>query len=302
MEDETLRPDYLFGDLWVYRRPGPVSGCRGEVHEHRDVYSPQLDNRRTVLVYLPPSYAREPGRRYPVLYLQDGNNVFDTGTSFGGVDWHIDHAIEEMGARGEIREAIAVGIHNTVGRMAEYTPSWDPRFEGGQAERYAEFVVETVKPFVDRSYRTLTGPQDTAVMGSSLGGLVSFWMGWHYPRVFSMVGAVSTSIWWDKRSILRDVASTPPGTQGLKIWLDIGTHEGGDRDGDGVRDMVADSRDLRDLLLDRGFRMGEDLQYYEDAGAGHNELAWRLRVARPLRFFFGLEASAPQTTDERSRR
>ena len=129
-------------------------------------------------------------------------------------------------------------------------------------------------------------------MGSSLGGLVSFWIGWHFPQVFSMVGAISTSIWWDTRSILRDVDSAPPGTQGLRIWLDVGTYEGGSsRNGDGVTDMVHDSRDLRDLLLERGFRLHEDLEYFEDAGAGHNEYAWQLRVERPLTFFFGNEVA-----------
>jgi len=289
------RPERLFGSLWVYRRPPIGSRCRGWIKEHRDFYSPQLENRRTVLVYLPPSYYDEPTKRYPVLYLQDGNNVFDTGTAFMGVAWNIEYAIERLAAASAIRECMAVGVFNTMGRMAEYTPSWDRRFEGGQAERYAEFLASTVKPFVDRVYRTLPGPTDTAVMGSSLGGLVSFWIGWHYPRVFSMVGAVSTSVWWDARSILRDVDGAPPGTQGLRIWLDVGTYEGGsDRDGDGVTDMVSDSRDLRDRLLDRGFRLHRDLEYFEDAGAGHNEAAWRDRVERPLLFFFGTKTAGSE--------
>ena len=283
----TERPERLFGDLWIYKNQGLGSSCKGWIKEHRDFYSPQLNNRRMVLVYLPPSYYEDRLKRFPVLYLQDGNNVFDTGTAFAGVGWNIEYAIERLAAAGKIRECIAVGVFNTMGRMAEYTPSWDLRFEGGQAEKYALFLTDTVKSFIDRHYRTLPNPEDTAVMGSSLGGLVSFWIGWHFPQVFSMVGAISTSVWWDTRSILRDVDSAPPGTQGLRIWLDVGTYEGGsDRDGDGVTDMVHDSRDLRDLLLARGFRLHQDLEYFEDAGAGHNEYAWQLRVERPLTFFF----------------
>jgi len=285
--DGLERPADLFADLWIYRSPPPQSSYCGTIEEHRNFYSPQLDNRRTVLVYLPPSYHREPSRRYPVLYLQDGNNVFDTGTAFAGVDWHVDHAIERLSAQGKLPEIIAVGVFNTADRMAEYTPSWDPRFEGGLAEKYADFLIDQVKDFVDGNYRTLPEAAHTAIMGSSLGGLVSFWIGWRHPEVFSCVGAVSTSIWWDSRSLIDEVRREPDGSRNLRVWLDIGTYEGGDRDGDGVSDMVADSRDLRDLLLARGFSLHHNLEYFEDPGARHDELAWRHRVERPLQFFFG---------------
>lgn len=287
--NEEDRPNRLFEDLWIYQQRSSLSSCKGWIKEHRDFYSPQLDNKRTILVYLPPSYFEDEKKRYPVLYLQDGNNVFDTGTAFAGVAWNIEYAIERLSAAKEIRECIAVGVFNTMGRMAEYTPSWDPRFQGGKAELYGDFLANTVKIFIDGAYRTNPTPENTAIMGSSLGGLVSFWIGWHFPKVFSLVGAVSTSIWWDTRSILRDIDSAPPGTQGLRIWLDVGTYEGADRDGDGVSDMVSDSRDLRDLLLERGFRLHKNLEYFEDPGAHHNEAAWRDRVERPLRFFFGLD-------------
>jgi len=283
-----VKPDRLFDDLWVYENPGHISQCEGKIVEYSHFYSPQLNNRRTVLVYLPPQYFANPTEHFPVLYLQDGNNVFDTGTSFAGVAWNVEYAIEELTDLGLMRPCIAVGIYNTMGRMSEYTPSWSSRFEGGEAQKYARFMIDSVKPFVDRSYRTLPDSEHTAVMGSSLGGLVSMWIGWNYPEVFSKVGAISTSIWWDKRSLIDEIRDTnrEERRSKLQIWLDVGTYEGGTGGFGRVSPMVSDSRDLRELLIERGFTLHRDLEYFEDVGSGHNEGAWRDRVDGPLTFFF----------------
>jgi predicted alpha/beta superfamily hydrolase len=125
-------------------------------------------------------------------------------------------------------------------------------------------------------------------MGSSLGGLVSLWIGWNYPEVFSKIGAISTSIWWDHRSIMDEIRATEREERRSKlmIWLDVGTYEGGVSHFGEVSSMVRDSRDLRDLLLERGFTLHGDLEYFEDVASGHNEAAWRDRVDGPLTFFF----------------
>jgi predicted alpha/beta superfamily hydrolase len=283
-----MRPDRLFEDYWVYEKPGHISNCKGQIIEHSQFYSPQLGNRRTILVYLPPEYFTSPMKQFPVIYLQDGNNVFDTGTSFAGVAWNVEYAIEELTEEGLMRPCIAVGIYNTMGRMSEYTPSWSSRFEGGEADKYGRFLIDSIKPFIDRNYRTLPDAENTAIMGSSLGGLVSMWLGWTYPDVFSKVGAISTSIWWDKRSIIDEIKDTQREERRgkLQIWLDVGTYEGGPTGVAAVSSMVRDSRDLRELLIDRGFTLHRDLEYFEDVGSGHNEGAWRDRVDGPLTFFF----------------
>ncbi len=259
------------------------AGC---IEWHTDFYSPQLDNTRTICVYLPPGYFADTARRYPVLYLQDGNNVFDTGTAFTGVDWGIDDAIASLSSRGLMEPIIAVGIFNTPGRMAEYSPSWDPRFEGGKGDAYLEFVVEEVKFFVDRTYRTRPERDSTAVAGSSMGGLISLWMAWRRPDVFSKVAALSSSLWWGGGWLTRWIASSAPPRPLPTVWLDVGTYEGWGME-DGVSSMVKAHRDLRDVLLAKGFVPGVDLFYYEDAGAPHSETAWASRAAMFLRCFFG---------------
>lgn len=235
------------------------------------VWSPQLRNRRDILVYLPPSYA-EGGRRYPVIYMHDGQNLFDEATSYCG-EWQVDETMEELSREGI--EAIVVGIPNQgERRIDEYGPFLDSRNRGGRGEQYLAFIVQTLKPRIDRRFRTLTGRAHTGIMGSSMGGLISLYGFFRYPQVFGLAGVMSPSLWFAGRTIFDTVQRAPfvPG----KIYLDIGTGESDH--------MVADARRMRRLLRRKGYRPGHDLYYVEERGAGHCEADWAARLRHAIPF------------------
>jgi predicted alpha/beta superfamily hydrolase len=236
-----------------------------------------------VLVYLPPCYQQQATRRFPVLYLQDGQNVFDGETAFvAGQEWFVDESAEALIRRGQIRPLIIVAIYNAgVHRIEEYTPTRDPQLRrGGKAYLYGKFLIQELKPMIDATYRTLRGRRHTAIGGSSLGGLVSLYLGLKHPQVFGRVAALSPSIWWDNRVILKMVRAFDADHRPA-IWFDTGTREGGS-----PARILRDSRALRDELIQKGWRMGRNLAYFEAVGADHSEASWARRVPTVLRFFY----------------
>jgi predicted alpha/beta superfamily hydrolase len=252
----------------------------GEIRHHPAFHSRFLTRDRDVVVYLPPGYAEHPERRYPVLYMHDGQNLFDGATSFlPGQEWQVDETAERLARSGEILPLIVVGVYNGLDQRAnEYTPVADAKYRtGGEADAYGRLLVEELKPFVDSRYRTLPGPANTGLGGSSLGGVVSLYLGLKYPRVFGRLAVVSPAVWWGRHDLVRRVLDLPNKTR-QRIWLDIGAAEG--------EDTVADARTLCKALTARGWRLGHDLQYMEAQGAAHNETAWAARVEPILRFLF----------------
>ena len=230
------------------------------------------------MVYLPPGYDEQPWRHFSVMYLHDGQNLFDGATAFiPGQDWHVGQTADALISRGEVEPIIIVGMYNTKARIREYTPTWVPKLGGGRADRYAKFLIEEVKPFVEREYRTLAGTQHTGLGGSSLGGLVSLYLGLKHADVFGRIAALSPSVWWNQRAIARFAAGAEVKPR-PRIWLDIGTREG--------PRIVPDVEQFRDVLLQKGWRLGEDLHYERVEGAEHNEAAWAQRVGPFLRFLF----------------
>jgi predicted alpha/beta superfamily hydrolase len=242
-------------------------------------HSEILPDDRAVSVYLPEQYREQEERRFPVLYLQDGQNLFDGRTSYiAGRTWNAHTTANLLTERGEIEPLILVGIANTgLRRMAEYTPTRDFKMGGGEGRSYGRLLIEELKPLIDRSYRTLAGPANTGVGGSSLGGLISLYLGFAHPEVFGKVAVMSPSLWWDHRSILNAIndQKTKPD---LRVWLDMGTAEG-------LR-HVRDTDMLERLLLKRGWRSGVDLTYVKAQGAVHDERAWSERFGDVLRFLF----------------
>ena len=246
----------------------------GTVMVLRDVQSPELENVRDVLAYLPPSYG-EGERRYPVIYMHDGQNLFDQATSFGD-EWRVDETMEA--AAGEGVEAIVIGIPN-VGdeRCEEYSPFVDAKAGGGRGDQYLEFLVSTLKPMVDRSFRTLPERASTGLVGSSMGGLISLYGFFHHPEVFGFAGVMSPSLWFAERAIFPFVEGAPTGPG--RVYLDVGTREG--------EATLADARRLRDLLERKGYVPGDRLLYVEDVGAGHTESAWAERFGKAVRLMLG---------------
>ena len=218
-------------------------------------------------------------REYPVLYLHDGQNLFDGATSFiPGMDWHVGQTADQCIQEGRIEPLIIVGIYNAgKQRLGEYTPTRAPKLGGGRANRYAKFLLDEVRPFVKGNYRVREGVGNTGIGGSSLGGLVSLYLGLREPRTFGKIAALSPSIWWNERVILR-FAATAPVEPLPRIWLDIGTGEG--------RRIVDDVERFRDVLLKKGWQAGRNLHYERVEGAEHNEAAWAQRVGPFLQFLF----------------
>ncbi len=259
--------------------PPPLAPA-GELRRHERFRSNFLEAERDVLVFLPPGYAAETGRRYPVLYLHDGQNLFDGATSFiPGQHWRVGETAQALIEARAVEPLIIVGIYNTGNRrVEEYTPVEDARFKvGGKADLYGRLIVEELKPFIDAQYRTRRGAEHTGLGGSSLGGLVSLYLGLRYPGVFGKLAVVSPSVWWDGRRILGDVEALGSKTD-ARIWLDMGTEEG--------PRAVGDARLLRDALLTKGWDLDRDLHYHEAHGARHTEAAWAERVEPILRFLY----------------
>ncbi len=238
-----------------------------------------LRNQRDLIIYLPPGYHAQPHRQFPVLFLHDGQNLFDGATSFiPGMDWHVGHTADQYIYEGRVEPLIIVGIYNAgKQRLQEYTPTRMPRLGGGRASRYARFLIEEVRPFLEYNYRILGGMENTGIGGSSLGGLVSLFLGLRMPNVFGKIAALSPSVWWNQRVILRFAEAAPVDPR-PRVWLDIGTREGGR--------IVEDVERFRDVLLRKGWQWERDLHYERVDGAEHNEAAWAQRVGPFLQFLF----------------
>jgi predicted alpha/beta superfamily hydrolase len=250
------------------------------------LYSPQLNNSRDILVYLPPSY-HQSTRRYPVIYMQDGQNLFDDDASYAG-EWGVDETMETLGLE-EGLEAIIVGIPNAgIHRLDEYTPFRDRRLGGGRGDAYLDYLCETIKPLIDRDFRTLPDRRRTGILGSSLGGLISLYAFFERPAVFGFAGVMSPSLWFAGEAIFDYVASAVyvPG----KIYLDAGTREYGEElshrahRAAASRRYYASVRRMKGLLVRKGYRPLRDLMHVEEKWAGHSESSWARRLPPALRF------------------
>jgi predicted alpha/beta superfamily hydrolase len=256
-----------------------VSDSRLTLRTHERFHSQFLPDDRDVTVFLPPGYGTDPNRRFPVLYLHDGQNLFDPDKAFKkGEHWRVGETATTLIEEGRIEPLVIVGIHNTGRRrLDEYTPTPDRRRGGAEADAYGRLLAEELKPFIDSTYRTLQDASYTGIGGSSLGGLVSLYLGLTRPDVFGRIAVLSPSVWWDRRAILRYVRDAHPKPR-LRMWVDIGTGEG--------RQHVANLRLLRSALVKVGWIEGDDLHYEEVEGAAHSERAWAERFGRVLEYLY----------------
>jgi len=248
-EGRDVYPYFFSEPRGVVTGPFEVAG-EGRVHR--------------VKVYEPPGYRENTLKRYPVLYMHDGKNLFFPEEAFLGVEWEIDETMDRLDAMNAIKLALVVGIYANE-RDKDYTPPGD--------EAYCRFIAQTLKPWVDNRFRTLPRPGNTAVMGSSLGGLVSLQLAWRYPDTFGMAGCMSSTFGRDPALIDRILEE---GKKPLKVYLDSGW----------PGDNYEVTRSVRDVLASVGFETGRDLLYLAFPGDPHNEHAWATRAHIPFQFFF----------------
>lgn len=239
----------------------------GTIEIIEDFHSEILDNDRHVLIYLPPGYDGEGDEAYPVLYVNDGQNIFNTNTSFAGVDWGMDETLDRLIEEGLIRKIIVAAIFNTPDRTGEYTHTPDPDEGGGNAEAYAFFLINELKPYVDEKYRTLPDASNTGIMGSSFGGLNALYMGWKYSHIFSIVAALSPSLWWADQDIIKLIEGDDREMGPDRIWLDMGSDESEEDESAGggeIEDENSDMDDEDDDVADGENEDGEDEDVDDD--------------------------------------
>jgi len=284
-------PDFK-KDVREYIADWRGSGVEGRLVYWMDVASAHLGPTRHVEIWLPPGYDSSTTTRYPVLYMSDGQNLFDPRIANTGVDWGVDEAVVRLVRRGTIPRLIVVGVWSTAERGAEYSP-WH------RASAYARFLIEELMPRINAEFRTRTGPTNTAVMGSSMGGLLSFYLVTRHPDVFGACGCVSTHFPLSEavvaRSftgvarvenpdttpyVVRDIARGLRVPRGTRYWFDYG--------GQGLDASYGPTHDtVRAWLLGQGLVEGRDFVARRYEGATHNEASWRARLDDPLTFLFG---------------
>lgn len=266
----------------------PREADRGHYRRVPAVESLRLGNQRDLTVRLPSDYSAS-DRRYPVAYLQDGQNLFGP-PELSGSSWNAGIALQQLEDQGIA--IIAVGVPHAEGdRIREYSPIPDSRHGGGGGELYLGFLVETVVPRIDAAFRTLPDPMHRAVLGSSLGGLISLWCALRHPEVFGSVGALSPSLGFADGAIFEELAKARRLPR--RVYLDVGTEEIPDAS---WLDRLFRRRSswhyarrvrrLRRRLVEAGLRPGVDLLHVEEPGAGHSEVAWGRRLPLALRFLF----------------
>lgn len=248
---------------------------------HRGFPSVYLPDKRDIVVYVPPGYDEQPERTYPVLYLQDGQNLFDPRTSFvPGQTWQVREQADEAIRAGEVEPLVIVGIANTGDRrLAEYTHERDWQRGGGEAAQYGLTLTREILPWIATRYRVRTDRESTGLGGSSLGGLVSLYLGLRYATWFGKLAILSPSVWWNHKSILGYVNEHAPGIWDRpRVWLDVGDKEG--------KRTVHDAESLFRRLKANHWRAAETLHFEKAHGGTHDEASWARRVKPMLRFLF----------------
>lgn len=259
---------------WKDSARGPSPKISGDFRVHEGVHSVHLRFDRTVIVWLPPSYARQPDRRYPVCYLQDGQQVFDPQTSTFNQDWEVDEWCARLMADGDMREIIAVAVYSTSDRELEYNPSL-------AGSSYARFLVEELKPWMDREYRTMPDAGSTSVAGASLGATIAFYLAWSRPDVFSGAVCLSPAFRLRGDSFCLDLVRAADRTPELRLFLYCGQ-------GDTLeRELAEGMAEMAGLLKARGLAPGPRLEMVEDLAGQHHEAAWARHTGEWLRFLYG---------------
>jgi predicted alpha/beta superfamily hydrolase len=266
---------------------------------HYESFGSEFIESRNLDVWLPPSYNTEPGKNFPVIYMHDGQNLFEDTLCGFGIEWGVDETLTRLSEEGKVPECIVVGIWNTPKRYPEYQPqkpypNLDPAYReavtelyGGEpvSDNYLKFIVRELKPYIDKTYRTLSERDFTVIIGSSMGGLISLYAICEYPDVFSRAGCLSTH--WVTRVDLNnpDMARVMidyldqnlPSPKNHKLYFDHGT-KGLDAHYGSHQEKV------NNVMEKHGFRNGNEFISKVFQGADHNEISWQERLAIPMEF------------------
>ncbi len=276
---------------------------KGEIRYLDHFFMPELNELRTIRIYLPPGYDETQAIHYPVIYMHDGQNLFDSATSTYGMIWDVARTVETLMEQHNHGGWIVVGIDNNqegLGRYAEYSP-WESEIVkkyldktkdndrvGGDGFAYLDFIVHTLKPYIDKYYRTQTTKDHTVIGGSSMGGFISIAAAFAYPDVFGKIIACSTAVFFEEEQLI-DYIKNAEKSDGQRIYMDIGTNETSNSTLAEFPALYVDSnRRLYEALLAKGYQEQQDVLYVIEEGAEHNELAWAKRLPQAIKWLFQL--------------
>lgn len=269
----------------------------GTVKIIEDFFMPQLNRKRTIRIYLPPDY-EEYGERYPVLYMHDGQNLFDAATSAFGTAWEIGLVMDKLYNEEDFKGLIIVGVDNGCEmRYEEYSPwrnedvkklLWrlkDSPLVGGQGFEYIDFLVNTLRPYIDSNFRTLSDRKNTAISGSSMGGFISLCAGLKYQDVFSKIAAFYSAIWFSEEDLINFIENTGK-HRDMKIYMDSGTRETSNSEISEFSNIYLNgNKRTYETLKKAGFK-DDEVKFVIDEGAIHNEIEWRRRFPEMIRWMF----------------
>lgn len=293
--NRTLKPDkpaavQVVVDSWAdggKTVPGKITRT-GDVRMYPKFHSSILGNDRTIAIYLPPGYDDNESIRYPVLYMHDGQNIFDQAESFQGVEWMVDENAEQLIRDKKITPAIIVGIYNAGEfRTDEFTPPWSTSSgKPGKADLYSKFVLEEVKPFIDQAFRTMPDRASTSMAGSSMGGLITLYMARNNKDAIGEIAVLTPHLRTaDGKQLLQQFGDDWSWARGMRVFVDMGDKPG--RNYPGGDNPAADAKALAAKLEAAGLKRGVDLHFAEIPGGEHNEAAWQTRSDDVLLFLFG---------------
>ncbi len=263
--------------------PAPIeSTATGDIRTHK-LHSRNLPDDRNLYVWLPPGYNENRDKNYAVLYMHDGQNLFDKRLNPVG-EWQADETAARLIKEKKIEPLIIVGIANTGARMDEYTLTADPGMQkGGKGDAYIRLIATEVKPFIDRMYRTKKDPAHTGVGGSSLGATISIEICREHPEMFGRCAVISPALWWNRADLLRRMDADHAWVKNCRFWIDIGTNEAPP---DQMKILLGTVNTLAEILKDGGLQEGKDFQLHLVDGATHIETAWAKRFDQVLMFLF----------------
>lgn len=258
------------------------------------------DTKLIFEVLLPPSYGEQESRHYPVVYAQDGQSLWSTSKDPFGV-WHLEEELDRLYELDTIEELIVVAIHTADDRLERLSPSPDPKHGGGKGAEHLSAMVDFLIPYIDENFRTRTDPEDTCALGSSMGGLFSFFAAWERPDIFGKAACLSSSFWWANRWAVRHVQRSRTPNPKPIIYIDSGAPIRATEVDPNLRDGFHHTRSMFRALSDHAYKPGLDMNWLVFTNAKHDAESWRARIAIPLQLLFPPKVRRPEAVKQERR-